>query len=143
MLVEILHVAELRFCSVLFPVLTTPPHPPPPTPHPRPEHINEDILETSFFVFGLQWLFVPSYPVHQVVSFFGAGCFGEVFALIGVVAVAIDGSVLNDAAREQFRLPNFINAVLVRCSGAIACHFYHLHFLADDSHSSHNTLVLH
>ena len=32
------------------------------------EHINDEIDETNIFVFGLQWLFVPSYPLYQVVS---------------------------------------------------------------------------
>ena len=40
-------------------------HHSPPLP---PEHINDEIDETNIFVFGLQWVFVPEYPLYQVVS---------------------------------------------------------------------------
>ena len=40
-------------------------HHSPPLP---PEHINDEIDETNIFVFGLQWVFVPEYPLYQVAS---------------------------------------------------------------------------
>ena len=40
-------------------------HHSPPLP---PEHINDEIDETNIFVFGLRWVFVPEYPLYQVVS---------------------------------------------------------------------------
>jgi hypothetical protein len=35
-------------------------------PSPTAEHINDEIDETNLFVFALEWLFVPSLPVFQV-----------------------------------------------------------------------------
>jgi len=65
------------------------------------EHINDEVDETNFFVFALEWIFVPSFPIFQVVRkssdassyidelatfLYGVSLIGEIISTIMILA---------------------------------------------------------
>jgi hypothetical protein len=97
------------------------------------EHINDEIDETNIVVFGLQWLFVPSYPIYQVVSkatdahsyidelaqfVYGGGVIGEVIVAAGAIIVMFVAGI-DPQIRQLISLKALINQQLRVLSFAI------------------------
>jgi hypothetical protein len=97
------------------------------------EHINDEIDETNIVVFGLQWLFVPSYPIYQVVSkatdahsyidelaqfVYGVCVIGEVIGAAGAIIVMFVAGI-DPQIRQLISLKALINQQLRVLSFAI------------------------